>query len=843
MKKVLFAITIIVSIIVFSYQNNDVHSSTSGAPAGRSGSPADNGNCTSCHAGTAISNSPNAVITSTIPSTGYVPGQTYTITGTVLGTGLVKFGFEISPQAINGTYRGTMVVTDAPNTQITGTKYITHKTAGTAGSGSRSWSFNWVAPAANTGDFSFYGAFNATNNQGSSTGDIIYLATLPVVEAAQIATQPTAVAACVGGNATFTVAATGSNLSYLWKRNGAPLSNGGTIAGATSATLTITGVIAGDVGNYTVDVIGSGNTVTSTIAALTLNAATAISTNPTNQTVCVGSNTSLTVAATGGNLSYQWKKGIANVGTNSPTLSFNNTTGNDAGSYTCVVTGSCGNATSTAAVVTINPATAIGTQPQGQTLCAGSTLTLTVAATGTGNLSYQWKRGTTNVGTNSATLTVNSITANDAGQYTCLVTGGCGNATSNAVTVTVNPATAVTNQPVGQSACVGSNVTFNVSAAGIGLLYEWRKNGAPIQGQSSPTLTLNNVTLGDTADYTCRIIGTCGTVFSNPATLTIINSAAISQQPQSQSACIGEPLALNVVGTGGTNTVYQWSKNGQPVGTNSATFTIPVFAIGDTGNYTVTITGDCGTVESGIANVANANPPQINSMSLPLPICEGSAVDMAVQATGDNLSYQWYKNGNEITNETNAFYSDQNPANNDVYTCSVFNSCDSITSSPVTVTVNAAPLPVISQPIGFTMTTGTFVAYQWLDENKQIIQGANAIQYSPQNAQARFYYVVVTDANGCSDTSASFFYEPLGITENLMPILSIYPNPSAGDVYFAMPANNGSFNVQIINGMGQLVLDAVVENNYLNIGQLPAGIYTLSTIYKNKPIRLRLAKQ
>ncbi len=158
--------------------------SGSGAPAAHTGSPGDLFvDCTDCHSGNA--NTQAGLIASTVPGTGYVPGIQYTVTGTISAAGKTKFGFEMSPQLQNGTKAGTLVITNNTETKFTGTgqKYITHTLAGTSGpAGTRSWSFDWIAPVAGTGDITFYGAFNVTNSNGSSSGDIIYLSTLTVPE-------------------------------------------------------------------------------------------------------------------------------------------------------------------------------------------------------------------------------------------------------------------------------------------------------------------------------------------------------------------------------------------------------------------------------------------------------------------------------------------------------------------------------------------------------------------------------------------------------------------------------------------------------------------------------------
>lgn len=1027
MKKVVLSIITIVTIFVaFGYVTKSAHSSTSAAPAGRTGSPGDGGPSQSCarsgcHTGGSnpVSGSANASITSTIPATGYIPGQTYTITGFVQATGLQKFGFQISPQNTAGTQRGTNVITDATNTQLVGgNKYVTHRTAGTAGNGSRTWSFNWVAPAAGTGEFSFYGAFNATNSGSNSSGDIIYLEELPVVEAAQIATQPTNVSVCSGATTNFSVTATGTNITYQWKKNGITLTNGGQYSGVTTATLTISNTTGADADTYTCEVTGSGNTVvsdaatlsiavapsitadpvsisrcvgqtatfsvtangtnptyqwkrnntnvtngggisgattnqltitnvaagnagtytcqvsntcatpTSTGALLTISDNTAISTQPVTQSLCTGANLTLTVGATGTNLNYQWKRGTTNVGTNSPTLTINNITAGDAGNYTCEITGACGNATSNAAVITINPNTAINTQPAvTQTLCQGSTVNLSVAATGL-NLSYQWKRGNTNVGTNSSSLSIPNAQPADAGTYTVTISGACGTVTSSNAIVTVNPTTAITTAPVAQNGCVGSNITFTVAAAGENLSYQWKKGVTPV-GTNSPTLTLTNISGGDAGNYTVEVTGTCGPmVTSNAVALSVVGSASISQQPVAQQICLGGPLTLSVIGNGGNNTTYQWRKNGNNVGTSSATYTVPVATANDLGSYDVVINGSCGNVTSNtvsvtaitptvvnnivtnnalcngedltlsilangqnlsyqwyqngelligetgeeltlinvdtsnigiysvdvagdcgtvtaavIADLTITQPPVITGISLPLPVCPGSSIDYTVQTTGDDLQFQWIKNGVPIPNATNPSYNEDAPINGDVISCAIWNSCDSINTSFGATVIFPAPVVTVGQtgPNEITASSG-FVAYQWLDANMQVINGANSQSYNPDFGSG-FFYVVATDANGCVDTSAVFNYIPESIDENLSSLITAYPNPTNGDVYFTTPTYMGSFNVKIISSTGQLVMDRLVENNQLNIAQIPSGLYTVLITHKGKIARLRLARE
>lgn len=171
-----------------------------------------------------------------------------------------------------------------------------------------------------------------------------------------------------------------------------------------------------------------------------------ITTNPTTQSVCAGNSVTFTAAATGTSVGYQWRKNtVAITGATSSTYTILLATAADAGNYDVVVSNLCGNVTSTAATLTVNPATTITSAPVAQSVCIGSTATFTVSATGSGTLTYQWKKGTTNItGATSATYSIVNAQAADAGQYSVTVTSSnCGSVTTTPVQLTMLNCTAV----------------------------------------------------------------------------------------------------------------------------------------------------------------------------------------------------------------------------------------------------------------------------------------------------------------------------------------------------------------------------------------------------------------
>jgi len=185
-----FAVTFFAISSITDSGTTAVYASSGGSPGGQTNSPTDGSNCTSCHSGTLNSGNGTSVITSDIPTGGYVPGQTYTITGAIGEASINKFGFEITVERTSDNAKtGTIILTDATRTAFTNSNNsVTHTSSGNVPltTNATSWSFDWTAPVSGTGGVTFYGAFNSADGS-SFNGDQIYSKTLVVAE--DIATQ------------------------------------------------------------------------------------------------------------------------------------------------------------------------------------------------------------------------------------------------------------------------------------------------------------------------------------------------------------------------------------------------------------------------------------------------------------------------------------------------------------------------------------------------------------------------------------------------------------------------------------------------------------------------------
>jgi hypothetical protein len=181
MKKLIYtALVSIAGIIVLqSFNVYDAGKMRDGSEPGHTGSPADGKNCTVCHGGS--SEPVNGWISSTIPESGYIPGERYTIRAVNRTIGHTRFGFQVSPQNISGTILGTLIATDTIRTKVVGDNngYVTYRPASVVGVDSMVWVFDWVAPADTVNEVVFYGAFNS-NHDGHKGGDITQLSQLRV---------------------------------------------------------------------------------------------------------------------------------------------------------------------------------------------------------------------------------------------------------------------------------------------------------------------------------------------------------------------------------------------------------------------------------------------------------------------------------------------------------------------------------------------------------------------------------------------------------------------------------------------------------------------------------------
>ena len=274
----------------------------------------------------------------------------------------------------------------------------------------------------------------------------------------------------------------------------------------------------------------------------------------------------------------------------------------------------------------------------------------------------------------------------------------------------------ITTQPVNQTVTAGQTATFAVVASGTATLnYQWQKNSVNIGGATGASYTTPATTTSDSGS-TFRVVvtNTAGTVTSAAATLTVSAAAVaptITTQPVNQTVTAGQTATFAVVAGGTAPLSYQWKKNGASIaGATAASYTTLATTTADSGStFAVAVTNTAGTVTSAAATLtvsAAAVAPTITTQPANQTVTAGQTATFAVVAGGTApLSYQWQKNGANITGATAASYT--TPATTTADSGSTFavvvsNSAGTVTSAAATLTVNPAPAPAIQvSPINF----------------------------------------------------------------------------------------------------------------------------------------------
>ena len=393
-----------------------------------------------------------------------------------------------------------------------------------------------------------------------------------------------------------------------------------------------------------------------------------ILTQPSDKTVCVGDSAAFTVkfdSASSPGVQWQVRSAGDSVyrdigGAIYATLILRNLdTAQNMSQYRAHLMTVCTNSYSDSALLTINPSLAILSQPQSQEICFGSTVIFSVSVAGT-NILYQWRKDGIPINyATSSSLTIPSVAQNDLGNYDVTLSAACSAfpMTSSAAKLSPIQIPQITSQPKADTICIGTPVTFSVSANGKGLKYQWRKGGTPITGAISPVFTILSATNSDYGLYDVDITDTCGLihVVSNPAQLIVNQTPVISTQPSNQSLCEGSTATFTVAASPVSS--YQWLKNGIAApGATSNQFVINNVLIADTGSYSVRLTNACGQTLSSSAYLSVLKTTSISLQPVSQTVKENTNVTFTVNAIGTNLAYQWRKNGVDIPGATNSSF-------------------------------------------------------------------------------------------------------------------------------------------------------------------------------------------
>jgi hypothetical protein len=517
-------------------------------------------------------------------------------------------------------------------------------------------------------------------------------------------------------------------------------------------------------------------------------------------TICSGGGISLTALTSGGAGSciVQWQSSPNNTawanvsGATGTTYNPTNITATTyyRALYSC--TGAfCSPDTSNVQTATVIADPTVSLSSATPTICSGGNATIIAAVSGgEGTSSFQWQRNIagvwTNTGSNSASFTTPTLTAN--ADFRVIVTqsgAGCGvTSTSFTVTVVADPSVSVTGT---STICTGGNTTLtaNVSGGGGTTSYQWQQNMAGTWtnvGTNSNTYNTGVLTANTDFHVVITQTGTDCANISSDFTVNVVSDPTVTISG-SASICASGSTTLTAGVTDGSGAAsYQWQQyigsTWTDVGTNSANFTTPVISATTDFRVIVTQTGsNCGTTSSAYTvTIVSAPTVSITGVST---ICSGGTTILTANVTGGGGSntYQWQQNisgtWTNVGTNSSTYTTPVLTGNTDfrvVITQSGI-SCG-VTSSAYTITTLADPSVSITATMPTICTGGSTVlmanitggsgtiTYQWQQNIASVWTnvGTNSNTYTTDvlTSNTNYRLIITQDVSGCGNTSATF---------------------------------------------------------------------------------------
>ncbi|HBB87033.1 MAG TPA: hypothetical protein DC047_05410, partial [Blastocatellia bacterium] len=398
-------------------------------------------------------------------------------------------------------------------------------------------------------------------------------------------------------------------------------------------------------------------------AFINIQAAAAVTVNPTDQTACEGGSVTFTAASSGfPPPTVQWQVSSGGgpftdiPGATSNTLTFTANISQDGNKYRAVFTNAGGSATSSAATLTVNSAPTVTTNPTDATVCAGAIASFTAAANGKPAPSVQWQVSIgggpfANLpGETNNTLSFTASAAQNGNKYRAVFSNTCGSANTTAATLTVNGA-ASTTDPADKTVCQGAMASFSTTASGTGPFhYAWTLDGSTYDGDSaSITVDTTSLSVGNHS-VVVTTTGACGSS-SQTATLTVQENTATSD-PADSTVCQGATASFSTTASGTGPFHYAWTLDGSPFNGDSSSINVPTGSLSvGSHSVTVTTTGVCGSASQSATLTVQANTTTTDPADATL--CQGATASFSTTAGGTGpFSYAWTIDGSSFGGDT-----------------------------------------------------------------------------------------------------------------------------------------------------------------------------------------------
>lgn len=358
--------------------------------------------------------------------------------------------------------------------------------------------------------------------------------------------------------------------------------------------------------------------------------------------------------------------------------------------------------------------------------------------------------------------------------------------------------------PTGFSSTVVSSTQINLSWNSVSSAtdYEvdygtgscpWGSGGSNLTTTHCNTCTTASAT-GLSPNTTYRFIvvakNSCGwgtnySCVSATTSTSTCTGISITNTLSNQNATVGGAVTWNVSVSGTSPYTYQWFKNGNQLnGETNSSYTTPSLSLGDNGNNYYCYVTNCLGTKSATSNTATLS---VSSSCAAVSISNtlanqsttvGGTITWSVSASGTSpFVYQWYRNGTQLTSETNSIYTTPTLSltdNGNTYKCIVTNcvGTKSATSNTATLTVTSSCTGILitntlsnqSATVGGTVTWSMNVSgtspftYQWF-KNGSIMNGETNSSYTSPSLNlsdnGNTYYCYVTNCAGTKNATSN----------------------------------------------------------------------------------------
>ena len=528
---------------------------------------------------------------------------------------------------------------------------------------------------------------------------------------------------CAGQSADLSVITNGGTAPYTFTWNqGVGNGQNQTVTPTQTTTYTVS----------VTDALGCSDTASITINVSPSPTATIIA---SQDSICAGDTTTLTVSATGGVSPYtfNWNQGLG-TGTTKVVNPIQTTT------YSVTVSDANGCSDTTQITITVRPKPEVTLTAGRSTICLGDTTLLTTSASGgTAPYTFVWNPTTITSGSQVITpsqTTIYSVTVTDA--------NGCRDTAQVTITVTDGLSVNIAASANDTSLCLGQSTTLKASS-GNGVrpfTYTWNQG---LNGDSTQTVRPTQTT-----SYIVTIRDANGCSGSDTITI-VVNQPPIATVSASQDTiCVGDSTTLRASAMGGASP-YTFSWN-QGLGTGAVKTVNPT----QTTLYSVTVTDANGCADTTEMFITLHPKPEVTLTPSRSTICQGDTTFLTTSASGGTAPYTFVWNPTTITSGSQII----TPSQTTTYSVTVtdVNGCRDTAQVTVTVTTalqvniaanDASLCPGQSATLTVTSSNGVRpFRYIW---NQGL--SADSIQ-TVTPTQTTTYAVTITDANGCfgSDT-------------------------------------------------------------------------------------------